>query len=373
MTALSILTRNGAGCCRIEAVGAIIEQRGKTRLSRGGAKIPKKRITLDDVARVAKVSPITVSRALRRPDMVSDELRQRIDGAVMKLGYVPSFAASRLASARSHAIGVIVPTLYNVIFAEYLQALHEVFLPLGFQLVVVNSRYSREEEESAVRTLLGQHVEAMIIVGVGHSPLTRRLLKQSRIPVIETFQIAREPIGVNIGLDHVAAGADATRSLLAAGYRRVGFMLGQRDERAAERLAGYEQAMEEAGLRDLCQVTAIPGASNIALGAQLMASLKEQDNIPEALFCIDDNLALGALLECRRMGLSVPDDIAVLGFHDLEFAACASPPLSSVATFRYDMGKLAAETAVRMLNTGRAPDSKVIDLGYRVVKRQSTP
>ncbi len=331
-----------------------------------------KRVTLDDVAQAAGVSPITVSRALRHPAMVSEELRAKIDGAVMKLGYVPNLAASRLASARSHAIGVIVPTLYNVIFAEYLQALHEVFLPVGFQVVVVNSRYSQAEEEKAVRTLLGQRVEAMIIVGVNHSPLTRRLLMQSRIPVIETFQISKAPIGLNIGLDQVQAGHDATRFLLGRGYRRVGFLLGQRDERALERMSGYKSAMMEAGLDGDALVMAAQQPSSIALGAQLMASLNEGNRVPEALFCIDDNLALGAMQECRRLGLKVPEDVAILGFHDLEFAACASPSLSSVATRRYEMGKLAAESVLRMFNTNTVMKGNTVNLGYEIRARQST-
>ncbi|MFT3670741.1 LacI family DNA-binding transcriptional regulator [Aestuariivirga sp.] len=324
------------------------------------------------MARLARVSPITVSRALRNPQIVSEELRSRIDNAVKKLGYVPNIAASRLASARSHAIGVIVPTLYNVIFSEYLQALHEVFLPVGFQVVVVNSRYSLEEEENAVRTLLGQRVEAIIVVGVNHTDLTRRLLQQSRIPVIETFQISPDPIGINIGLDQVQAGYDATCSLLQAGYRRVGFLMGNKDERATERYSGYQKAMQEAGLASPSLMKSQQQASSIALGARVMAQFK-QGGFPEAVFCIDDNLALGAMQECMRLGLKVPDDIAILGFHDLEFAAFASPTLSSIATHRYDMGKLAAEQTLRLLNRGAGTGQDVIDIGYELVCRQSTP
>lgn len=324
------------------------------------------------MARLAKVSPITVSRALRNPQVVSEELRARIDNAVKRLGYVPNVAASRLASARSHSIGVIVPTLYNVIFSEYLQALHEVFLPVGFQVVVVNSRYSLEEEESAVRTLLGQRVEAIIVVGVNHTELTRRLLVQSRIPVIETFQIAQEPIGINIGLDQVKAGYDATASLINAGYRRVGFLMGNKDERATERARGYGRAMQDAGLASPDLMKSQQRSSSIALGALVMSRFME-DELPEAVFCIDDNLALGAMQECLRLGLRVPDDIAILGFHDLEFAAFTSPTLSSIATHRYEMGRLAAEHTLRLLNRGAGAGPGVIDIGYEMACRQSTP
>ena len=337
-----------------------------------GDEIAKKRKTLDDVARLAKVSPITVSRALRKPDVVSPELRQRIDAAVHKLAYVPNLAASRLASSRSHSVGVIVPTLYNVIFAEYLLALHEVFLGSGFQVVVVNSRYSASEEEDAIRTLLGQRVEAIIIVGVDHTPMARRLLQQSKVPVIETFELTDDPIGINIGLSQTRAGFDATQFLIDLGHQKIGFVVGHLDVRAAARLSGYKQAMEKAKLSYDGLLASDPQQSSIALGSYIMGKLSENGEIPEALFCIDDNLALGALMKCRSLGLRIPQDISILGFHDLEFAAYASPSLSSVATNRHQLGKLAAETAIAIITGKSNARPTQIDLGYQIVSRQST-
>ncbi len=332
----------------------------------------RKRKTLDDVARLARVSPITVSRTLRSPDIVSPELRQRIESAVAKLGYVPNVAASRLASSRSHTVGVIVPTLYNVIFAEYLQALHEVFLLSGFQVVVVNSRYSEDEEEKAIRTLLGQHVEAIIVVGVDHTPMARKLLQQSRIPVIETFELTDTPININIGLSQSKAGHGATQFLIDQGHRKIGFIVGHLDVRAAARLNGYKQAMLEADLPWGGMIATIPNHSTINLGSAIMNMLVEERKIPDAIFCIDDNLALGALMQCRKLGLRVPDDISILGFHDLEFAAYASPSLSSVATHRRKLGELAAKTAISAM-TKKLPDADHrIDLGYEIIVRQST-
>jgi LacI family transcriptional regulator, gluconate utilization system Gnt-I transcriptional repressor len=308
---------------------------------------------------------------LRQPEQVSPVLRQRIEAAVEKLAYVPNIAASRLASPRSHAVGVIVPTLYNVIFAEYLQALHEVFLDSGFQVVVVNSRYSAIEEEQAIRTLLGHRVEAIIMVGVDHTPMARRLLKQSRVPVIETFELATEPLGINIGLSQQQAGFDATEMLIKLGHRRVGFVLGLPDVRATSRLAGYQQAMEKANLSWEGLVTSLPQHSTVALGSAIMAALAEHKNMPDAVFCIDDNLALGALMQCLRLGIRVPDDISILGFHDLEFAALTSPSLSSVATRRYELGTLAANAALSAIAKASGPIIKQVDVSYKIIARES--
>ncbi|WP_210324349.1 LacI family DNA-binding transcriptional regulator [Aestuariivirga litoralis] len=327
---------------------------------------------MDDVARLANVSPITVSRALRDPDVVSPELRQRIDAAVEKLAYVPNLAASRLASARSHSVGVIVPTLYNVIFADYLRALHEVFPNAGFQVVVVNSRYSAIEEEKAVRTLLGQRVEAIVIVGVDHTPMTRRLLKQAKIPVVETFELSDDPVDVNIGLSHVAAGRAATQHLLDLGHRQVGFVMGSMDIRAAARLEGYQSAMTQAGIAHDHLIFSKPLPSTIALGSAILADMVKGGAMPDALFCIDDNLAMGAVMKCRELGISVPEKISIIGFHDLEFAAYASPPITTVATPRYDIGKMAAEAVLAKIEKSRVTAPRRVDMGYKILERGST-
>ena len=337
-----------------------------------GDEIAKKRKTLDDVARLAKVSPITVSRALRMPDAVSPELRARIDAAVHKLAYVPNLAASRLASSRSHSVGVIVPTLYNVIFAEYLLALHEVFLKSGYQVVVVNSRYSALEEEQAIKTLLGQRVEAIIVVGVDHTPMARRLLQQAKIPVIETFELTDDPVDVNIGLSQTGAGQAASEFLIGLGHRKIGFAMGHLDVRAAARLSGYKRAMRGAQLDSENFVTSLAQQSSIALGSAILDVILKKGALPEALFCIDDNVAMGVAMKCRELAIRVPQDISILGFHDLEFAAFGSPPLSTVATHRYEIGKIAAEKTIDRLKGAKQSNSVCVDVGYEIIAREST-
>lgn len=331
-----------------------------------------RRVTLDDVASFAGVSPITVSRVLRKPDAVSEPLRQRVNAAVKELGYVPNIAASRLASARTHAIGVIVPTLYNVIFAEYLLALHEVLVDAGFQVVVVNSRYSEIEEENAIKALIGQRVEAIIIAGIHHTAHARQLLAHANLPVVETFELSDDPIDINIGMSQESAGRAATQHLIARGFRRIAFLSGNLDHRAQSRLDGYLLAMREADLKEFELLTQQPSHSSIALGSTLCADMLARGQIPEAIFCTDDNLALGAMQECRKRGIGIPNDVSVIGFHDLEFAACASPSLSSIASRRYETGKLAAQKVLAAINTDRRQGAERIDLGFEVRAREST-
>ncbi|TCR72674.1 LacI family DNA-binding transcriptional regulator [Rhizobium sp. BK376] len=331
-----------------------------------------RRVTLDDVASFAGVSPITVSRVLRKPDAVSEPLRQRVNAAVKELGYVPNVAASRLASARTHTIGVIVPTLYNVIFAEYLLALHEVLVDAGFQVVVVNSRYSEIEEENAIKALLGQRVEAIIIAGIHHTAHARQLLEHANLPVVETFELSQDPIDINIGMSQESAGQAATQHLIKRGFKRIAFLTGNLDHRSQSRLEGYHRAMREAGFEGFELVKQKPRHSAIALGSTLCAEMLKRGNIPEAIFCTDDNLALGAMQECRKRGIGIPSDISVIGFHDLEFAACASPSLSSIASRRYETGRLAAEKVLSAIQASSRPGGERIDLGFEVKVREST-
>lgn len=331
-----------------------------------------RRVTLSDVAKLAGVSPITVSRALRKPEAVSPDLRERILSVVSQLGYVPDLAASRLASARTHLIGVIVPTLYNTIFADYLLAIHEAMIAAGFQIVVVNSRYSEREEEAAIKTLIGQRVEAIVVAGTRHTQQSRTLLAQSRVPVIETFDLADDPIGINIGLSQSEAGRAATRHLIEMGARQIAFLAGNLDERAVARLAGYRRAMEEAGLETETEIIQTWQMSSLRLGHGLMRSQIERKSVPEAIFAVDDNIAAGAMQAARELGLRVPQDLAIIGFHDLEFAQCLTPSLTSIATRRYETGSLVAAKLTDILTGGGTFTPEKIDLGFELIARQST-
>jgi LacI family gluconate utilization system Gnt-I transcriptional repressor len=327
---------------------------------------------LADVAKLAGVSAVTVSRALRHPGMVSSALRDRVDAAVAELAYVPDVAASRLASARTHAIGVIVSSLTNGVFADYLRALHDTLLPAGFQVVVFSSRYSAEEEEKVIATLIGQHPEAIIIAGIDQTPHARRLLERSGVPVVQTFELTDDPIDINVGLSQREAGYAATRFLIDQGHRRIGYTAARLDARAHARMAGYHRAMEEAGLPTDGLVATTPNPSSVSVGGKLLGTILDRHADVEALFCCDDNLALGSLFECQRRAIPVPDRISIIGFNDLEFADCAHPPISSVATPRYEMGRLAAEIVMKIIETGERPADRRIDVGFTIRERGST-
>ena len=330
-----------------------------------------RRVTLSDVAAHAGVSAVTASRALRHPQMVSPDLRARVERAVDALGYIPNQLASALASARTGTIGVLIQSLTNGVFADYLKALHDAFLPAGFQVLVLNSRYIAAEEERAVATLLGQHPEAMILAGVDQSDHARRMLEQSGVPVVQTMELTEDPIDINIGFSQFGAGYAATAHLLELGRRRIGHVSARLDPRTRRRMDGYRAAMRDAGLED--HVASSPQPSSVALGAQFFGELIERNPSLEAVFSCNDDLALGVLFECQRRGIRVPEDMAIIGFNDLEVCASAFPSISSVSTPRYTMGERSAEIVGRIIRgDGVRPEPRIIDLGFEVKKRAST-
>jgi LacI family gluconate utilization system Gnt-I transcriptional repressor len=331
-----------------------------------------RRTTLSDVARHAGVSAVTVSRALRKPDMVSGDLRQRIDAAVRDLSYVPNRLASALASSRTHMIGVIVQSLTNGVFADYLRAIHDTLIPADFRALVLNTRYSAGEEEKAIEALLGQHPEAMIVAGIDQTARSRSLLEQAGIPVIQTMELADDPIDINIGFSQTDGGYEATRFLIDLGHREIGQISARLDPRSRRRIDGYRRAMDEAGLASEHLISATPEPSRVRLGAELFRELRARRPGMSAVFSCNDDLALGALFESQRQGIAVPDDISIIGFNDLEFCATAFPSLTSVATPRYEIARQAAQLVLEILAGGQRPAERRIDVGFSIRAREST-
>jgi LacI family gluconate utilization system Gnt-I transcriptional repressor len=331
-----------------------------------------KNITLVDVAAKAGVSAITVSRVINHPEKVSEPLRQRVQAVVDALGYIPNQFASSLASAKSHVMGVVIPSLSNTVFNDVLRGVYEIAGKAGYKVLLVDTHYSPLEEEKMVRTLLSQTPQAMIVTGGDQTRACRTMLEKARIPIVQIMELLTEPIDMNIGFSHEQAGLDVVNQLLRSGYKRIAFFGARMDPRVQQRLQGYKAAMEAAGesWHDLVMTT--PEPSSIGLGGELLKSLMAVTNGKvDAIFCCNDDLALGALFESQRMNIRVPADLAICGFNDIEAAEYVNPSLTSVHTPRYEMGAKAAEMLVKVLE-GKSIDEKKVNIGYQLKLRKST-
>lgn len=338
----------------------------------GRKRTSGKKVTLVDVAAAAGVSAITVSRVINQPEKVSESLRQQVQKAVDSLGYIPNQYASSLASAKSKVIGVAIPSLSNIVFTDVLRGIYDVMGTAGYKVLLVDTHYSPLEEEKMIRTLLSQAPEGMIITGGDQTRACQNILQKSRIPIVQIMEMLQQPLDMNIGLSHYQAGYDVVKHLLDKGCARIGFIGARMDPRVQQRMQGYKTALEDAGKYWKNFIVTTPEPSSIAVGGELFKSLMAATNgVVDAVFCANDDLALGALFESQRMNIRVPADMAICGFNDIEAAQFVNPSLTSVSVGRYEMGVRAAEMLVDTLN-GKHPAKKIVDMGYQIKQRLST-
>ena len=330
-----------------------------------------KRITIVDVAIKAGVGTMTVSRALNKPEMVSADLRERILKAVEDLGYIPNRVAGGLASGTAKAISVIVPTLNHPVYVPFLEGLYSLLPQAGYQILLGTSEYQLEAEEQLIATLLGWQPDAIVIAGVDHSLRTRNMLTNARVPVVEIMDLTDQPIDLNIGFSHEQVGVATAEFLADKGYKHIAYggMLTQFDLRGSRRMKSFLATLKRRKVQPYVITSNKP--SSIRVGRELMIDLLEKHPQVDAVFFANDDLAAGALFECQRRKIKVPKDIAIIGFNDSEIASQVNPGLTTVATPRFEMGRLAADMLLRRLR-GTRVDSTRIDIGFQIVEREST-
>ena len=345
---------------------AVVSGAGRASRRRSG------RVTMREVADLAGVSKITVSRLLRDPDSVSKKLRPRVEAAIRELGYVPNRIAGGLASMHTQIIPVIVPALTNSVFADIVQGVHDVLLSRGYQILLGNTNYSPDEEESLISAFLGWFPEGIIVTGTHHSAKGRTILQTSGIPVVEVMGLGDQPVDMNVGFSNFQAGYEMAGFLVERGYRSIAFVgaLMDMDLRAAERRDGCRAALAERGLPENLGMDC-PGRSTLRLGGEAIVSMLEKTPEVDAVFFANDVLAVGAILECGRLGWDVPERVAIAGFNGLDIGAEINPALTTVISPRYQMGYMAAEMLMNRLE-GISLDTSVIDTGFEIVERQST-
>lgn len=314
--------------------------------------------TLADVARHANVSTATVSRCLNSPDQVLGETRERVLKAVAELGYAPNFGARALAAKQTKTVGAVIPTMENAVFARGIQAFQEELGRHGKTLLIASSAYQAKLEDEQVRTLVARGADALLLIGYDRSPELYSFLSKRRVPTLVAWSYAEGFEQPAIGFDNSVAMAELARLVIGHGHRKIACISAPTasNDRARGRVEGVRQAMTEAGLdREILVLVETPyGIENgEAAFRQVMADAPETT----AVMCVNDVLAIGALRAAREMGLSVPDDISITGFDDIEIAVLAEPALTTVHVPHREMGRRAAGMLIGMLRNGETPAS----------------
>ncbi|MEM9433860.1 MAG: LacI family DNA-binding transcriptional regulator [Pseudomonadota bacterium] len=325
---------------------------------------------IEDVAERANVSIMSVSRALRGVEGVSEATRTKILKIARQMSYVPNSAARSLAVANSNLIGISLPTFAGEVFADVLNGMRRTFDTAGYSTVIDTTEYNPEAELNWIRRLLAWQPAAIILTGIHHHPETRRLLQAAPVPVLEIWDHTDDPIDINVGINHFAVGEALGRYAVSLGYRKpayVGTPIGH-DLRADARYTGVKRVFEDAcGIDVMIAPTSFDNA--FIVGSNGTEALLH-DNPPDVIFYLNDLMAFGGLMKCQTRGLHVPADIGLIGFNGLAVLSVLPLTLTTIETPRRQMGVIGAQKLLAKMNG--ISTERSIELPVKLRPGQST-
>ncbi|WP_227283920.1 LacI family DNA-binding transcriptional regulator [Boseongicola sp. H5] len=324
------------------------------------------RTTLKDVALVANVSQMTVSRVVRGDRRVSVRTRDRVQRIIEQIGYVPNKLAGSLAHSRSNQVAVLIPSLVNNVYSQVLTGITEMLERADYNPVVGVTNNDLRKEEALLESMMSWRPAAAILANLTHTDRTTRILRAASIPVVEIMDINGVPIDMSVGFNHIHAAQELADYLIGRGYRRFGYVGWIRNEFAASaRYAALRARLERLGYGlvapDLFKMPPdVPGGK---YGTKL---LLEQAPNTDVIVYSNDMAAVGGALYCIESGVSVPGKLAIAGFTGLRMGESLPWPLTTIRTFRHEIGRVAGRNVLKALSG--TPVQKVTDVGYELVK-----
>ncbi|MFI7637064.1 LacI family DNA-binding transcriptional regulator [Nonomuraea sp. NPDC049400] len=329
-------------------------------------------VSIKDVAAHAGVSPGTVSNVLNRPGKVAPATRERVEAAISELGFVRHGSASTLRAGHSRTIGLSVIDIGNPFFTEVAAGVEDVASELGYAVILGNSAGSQDKEDRNLRVLAEHRVRGVLITPSGEDPGRLDRLRERGISVVLVDHPAHRPDQCAVAVDDVAGGRAAVTHLLAKGARSVAYVTGPLTIRqCVERREGAKAAMRTAGLDPDDLKVAEAGTMTARAGEKVAAELIA-GGLPEAVFCANDLLALGVLRALLRAGVRVPEDVALIGYDDIDFAAASTVSLSSMRQPTYQLGRIATELLLDECDNPDTHAHQHIMFQPELVAREST-
>jgi LacI family gluconate utilization system Gnt-I transcriptional repressor len=327
-----------------------------------------KRSRLEDVAQRAGVSTMTVVRVLREPHKVAPATHAKVTAALEKAQYTPDLVARSLASQRTGMVAAIVPNLSNSFIADTIQGMSDELALHDRQLILGAAGFSAAYEETLVRSFLSRRVDALYLTGSSHTPGTVRLLREAGLPVVEGVNLPDDPIDLAVGTHYADASEAIVRFLLERYGPDVAFVGGPSvdNDRMRDRRLGYQRAMRKAKAPQ----TELEVPISMHGGRQAMAAMLDRPVPPRAIFCATDVIAAGAVFECTRRKIGVPEHVAIAGYDDLEIAVEIVPALTTIRVPRYEIGRKAAQL-IHMSLGGQRPQQVEYNVGFELIRRES--
>lgn len=327
-------------------------------------------VTIYDVAREANVSMATVSRVVNGNPNVKPATRKKVHDAIERLGYRPNAVARGLASKKTTTVGVIIPDISSIFFAELARGIEDIATMYNYNIILSNSDQNKEKEIHLINAMLGKQVDGLVFMGGKITEDHIREFKTASVPIAlaATVDETNEIPSVNINYEQAAY--DATELLLSNHNERVAFVSGPEDTVInTQKLDGYKRAMNDHGLSpDKWVVT---GDYSYDSGIEAFEQLMNMEDKPSAVFVSADEMALGVIHGAQDSGMSVPEDLEVFGFDNTRLATMVRPTLSTVVQPMYDIGAVAMRLLTKFMNKEQVEDPNVI-LPHRIIERNST-
>ncbi len=331
------------------------------------ADAPKRPLTLRDVSEASGVSEMTVSRVLRGKGDVSAATRARVQEAAKALGYVPNRIAGSLASQRVNLVAVIIPSLGNMVFPEVLSGISETLEDTPLQPVIGVTDYLPEKEEKVLFEMLSWRPSGVIIAGLEHSDASRRMLEQAAIPVVEIMDTDGEPIDACVGISHRLAGRKMAEAIVAAGYRKIGFMGTKMplDHRARKRFEGFTRQLAKSGIEIMDQEF-YSGGSALAKGGEMTAAMMSRTPDLDFLYYSNDMIGAGGLLHLLNNGADIPAGIGLAAFNGVDLLDGLPLQLATMDACRREIGQRSAKLLIERLAGAAAEEKPVVQLDPKI-------
>ncbi|ACS84041.1 DNA-binding transcriptional regulator IdnR [Musicola paradisiaca] len=326
----------------------------------------KYRVSLQDIANLANVTKMTVSRYLRTPNQVSPETGKKIAQVMADIDYIPNRAPEMLLNIKSYTIGVLIPSFTNQLFADMLAGIESVTSGNQYQILIANYNYKRDSEEKQILNLLSYNIDGIILSEKSHTLRAVKNLRNANIPIVEVMDTEGESLDMEVGFQNSRAAFDMVSTMLENRQKKKIIYFGSQDDLRDElRYQGYCDAMRQHGL-SAYRINP-RSISSMQLGAQLIEQAFIEYPDLDGIFCTNDDIAVGALLYCLRKGIRVPEEVSIAGFHGLDIGREMIPSLATVITPRFAIGQRAATILLNKISD-RDYSTYSTDLGYQIYR-----
>lgn len=328
-------------------------------------------VTIYDVAREANVSMATVSRVVNGNPNVKPTTRKKVLEAIDRLGYRPNAVARGLASKKTTTVGVIIPDISSIFYSELARGIEDIATMYKYNIILSNSDQNTDKELHLLNTMLGKQVDGIVFMGGNITDVHVEEFKRSPVPIVLAASVEEQAQTPSVNINYEQAIYDSVQLLVEKGHKRIAFVSGPMSEpiNSMRKLAGYKRALEEAGIA-FDEALVAEGDYSYDSGIEALANLLDQSDKPTAVIAATDEMALGVIHGAQDRGVSIPEDLEVIGFDNTRLSLMVRPQLTTVVQPTYDIGAVAMRLLTKLMNKEQVED-QIVELPHRIEERLS--